>query len=62
MLLGQFAIVGAIHVASGPQSVIVAEGRVPGLAMLAYNLCRPVTWLNLAVTYLFVPMGIKSFA
>jgi hypothetical protein len=56
MLLGQLAVVAAIHVASGPQPVIVAEGRLPGLAMLAYNLCRPVTWLNLAVTFLFVPI------
>ena len=32
MLLGQLAVIGAIHVASGSQAVIVAEGRLPGLA------------------------------
>jgi hypothetical protein len=56
MLFGQLAIVAAIHVASGPQPMIVAEGRLPGLRMVAYNFLRPVTWLNLSVTFLFVPL------
>jgi hypothetical protein len=55
-LAGQLAIVGAIRLAFGPQPLIVAEGHPAGLALLAYNLGRGVTWLNLGTTFLFLPL------
>ena len=53
---GQVAIVVALRVALGPQPLIVPEGHAPGLPLLGYNLLRLVTWLNLATTFLFVPV------
>lgn len=54
-LLGQIAVVLVIRTAVGPQELIVPEGHPPGPALLAYNLGRAVTWLNLGTTYLFLP-------
>ncbi|MBY0275550.1 hypothetical protein K2Z84_09415, partial [Candidatus Binatia bacterium] len=55
-LAGQVAIVLALRMALGPQPLIVPEGYAPGLPLLGYNLLRLVTWLNLATTFLFVPV------
>jgi hypothetical protein len=56
MLAGQLAVVGLLHLAMGPQPLIVPEGHAPGLALLGYNLGRAVTWLNLGTTFLFIPV------
>lgn len=57
-LLGQVAVVLAIRIAIGPQDLIVGgEGHRQGWALLAYNVGRPVTWLNLGTTYLFLPVA-----
>lgn len=55
-LAGQLVVIVLLRVALGPQPLIVPEGHAPGAELLGYNLLRPVTWLNLATTYLFVPL------
>lgn len=55
-LLAQVAVALAIRVLVGPQDLIVGgEGHRQGWALLAYNVGRPVTWLNLGTTYLVLP-------
>lgn len=54
-LAGQAACVLVLRWMLGPQPLVVPEGHAPGLPLLGYNLLRPVTWLNLATTFLFVP-------
>jgi hypothetical protein len=59
--LGQLAVIVAIRLAVGPQPLILPEGHAAGTPLLAYNVGRAVTWLNLGTTFLFVPF-VAAFA
>jgi hypothetical protein len=56
-LMAQLAVIIAIRLVAGPQTLILPEGYAPGTPLLAYNVGRAVTWLNLGTTFLFVPVA-----
>lgn len=55
-LAAQFVVLAGLRMTLGPQPLIIPEGHAPGCSLFLYNVARPITWLNLGLAFMLVPL------